>query len=248
MSSNPLQNEWRRSHPDWTHRPVEWTREQWARLARIWTSLVECQNGQDVDDYAFPEDGGHFGAYLNTLRLRIGGGWAEVPPRLLVLGCGVGHDLAWARANGWNATGITLGPMNVAVAREWGGVPPDAIRFEDMHLTALESGSFDAAIGLHVLEHSWAPLMLLLEVARLLRPGGWAFFRTPQAQDFTGGQELHHVLCPTPRQVRGLMEKAGFKGVEATVDGVEDVGDTLAIGRRWREDEDVTDLVREFTR
>ena len=253
--SEPLQHDFRRRHPDWKHKPVEWTREQWARIASLWSALVESQNGEDVDDYAFPEDGGLFGEYARELRGRQEVAVADLTsglwrPKLLVLGCGVAHDVAWARRYGWDATGITLAPMNVAVAHELHPeLPKGAVLMLDMHSTGLPPGILDAVIGMHTLEHSWAPLMLLMECARLLRPGGWAFFRTPQARDFTGGQELHHVLCPTGRQVHGLMEKAGFKEVEHSIASESDLeSDTLVIGRRWREGEEVSRVVREFTR
>lgn len=235
-------------HPDWQHAPVpmDWP----GRLVRRWGALLESQNGRDIDDgmVARPHKLERYGAEFFP---------AARYPRLLILGAGVGREVVIAREVGWNAVGQTLGPRNVAFGREVLGTD---LRFEDAHFSGLPGGSFDAIVGMQFLEHSPAPLLALIECARLLRPGGICCMETPPADRWTMGWNLHHVLCPTPRQALGLFAKAGFPrhGVyhspdlsevrEKHMDNV--ACDIVTVGWRWipgPDDVVVEPIVRELT-
>ena len=53
----------------------------------------------------------------------------------------------------------------------------------DMHHTNIPSSTFDVALVSHVLEHSVAPLILLWEIKRILKPGGLLHIHLPYPID-----------------------------------------------------------------
>lgn len=249
------QDDFKRRHPDWTHRDVPFGSEQGERLSAAWRLMLDSQNGRDVDDI-LPGGMTHF--------LRMNGLNEGQGKRLLILGCGTGEELVEARALGWVVDGITLGPMNVVVAKEQG----IEVAFEDLHFSSFATGHCDAIVGRQVWEHSWAPFLFAIECARLLKPGGKLALETPNAANYTyESATIHHVFCPTPFQGRKLLEKAGFIDVLA-LDGSagppvpfsdedfghehrDDVGggNIVFTGTRWsvKDSERVNALVRQMT-
>lgn len=193
---------YRAKNPGYRHREVPWSDEQSARLVEIWRLLLESQNGEGVDGSEVPDAGGAIGWALRE--------FVSPGKRVLILGAGRGQEVSFAHGHDYDAVGFTLGALNIEIGREALGLD---LQFRDAHCSLLPSGSFDALIGFEVVEHSPAPLILLLECARVLRPDGVAVFSTPPPMYHTGGRSLHHVLCPTPRQFTGLLEKSGFLDV-----------------------------------
>jgi SAM-dependent methyltransferase len=245
------QDEFRRRHSGWQHKPVPWGPQQDDRLLSAWRTVLESQNGHDVDE----SQPGAMTRFLQAL-----GSMLPAPGRMLVVGCGTGEEVLEARALGWQADGITLAPMNQAWCAEQHGLD---VRFEDFHFSSFQTGSFDTIVGRQVWEHSWAPLHFALECSRLLRPGGTVVLETPDCARFIGDRwDLHHVFCPTPFQGVSLLEKAGFTGVKAldystgslvpfADEHRDDVGGphVVCIGRRWTKADEhlVNPIVREFT-
>lgn len=141
---------------------------------------------------------------INPLRL----GWinervALSGLRLLDIGCGGGIFAESAAASGAKVTGIDLSDKALAVARLHqleSGHSIDyrlvgAEQFADEH-----PGQFDVVTCLEMLEHVPDPASTIAACARLLRPGGSAFFstinRNPKAYLFAilGAEYLLRLL------------------------------------------------------
>jgi SAM-dependent methyltransferase len=118
------------------------------------------------------------------------GYWADVvrhfpaDARLLDVGCGG----AWIAEHFRDYAGVDVSEEAVAAARERGldvraiG-PADPLPFGD--------GEFDAVVLKDVLEHVPDPAALVLEVKRVLRPGGRVFASSPDAQRWVWDDYTH---------------------------------------------------------
>ncbi len=141
---------------------------------------------------------------------------------LLFLGCGDGTEVRHALDAEHDGWGVTLNPNNVRWARDKLGL--EHVYYLDAHLLPEEwAGAFDGVMGFQFLEHTPAPIILLLEALRVLKPGGLVYFETPGPDGFTMAESLHHFTCPTRIQAEGWMLKAGFIEVS-----VEEIGPTDA--------------------
>lgn len=166
-------------------------------LLRYIHFLINVQNGMDVDDSSWDDDNNFL-----PLSEEFSG------KRVLIFGAGTGREVEYAKDCGaGEAVGITLGERNKLFSDEVIGVD---LKVRDMHCTGLDSEYFDVIVGFHVLEHAYSPIIFLLECNRLLRVGGKVFFETPPSKTHSFDTWLHHILCPTPRQLLFLLMKAGF--------------------------------------
>ncbi|HEX6811970.1 MAG TPA: class I SAM-dependent methyltransferase [Planctomycetota bacterium] len=97
-------------------------------------------------------------------------------PRILMIGCGDGIELAEAKACGWQPEGYDVDPETTAAVAAREGVP--------VHCGTLASlpgraGPFDALFLDQVIEHPKDPGRCLEVCRDLLRPGGVLFLATP---------------------------------------------------------------------
>jgi SAM-dependent methyltransferase len=140
--------------------------------------------------------------------------------RLLDIGSGFGHVVAWALENGWDAWGVEPDP--------WGrsrSVAPDRVVATADELT----GTFDVVTMWDVLEHVGAPLEFLGNQLHLVRPGGrivvcspdftamklrWAFARYRPGRFTSLIRPEEHVTQFTRRGIALALERAGYVNVE----------------------------------
>jgi SAM-dependent methyltransferase len=135
--------------------------------------------------------------------------------KLLDVGCASGAMLRAAEEAGWEAHGVEISSESAARARARGlravaGTLADA-RYPD--------NTFDAAVMIEVLDHLEDPLATLSELCRVLRPGGRAHFGCQNLHSLTISTlkqrwryvGVHHLYYFTPRTLRGMAEKAGFR-------------------------------------
>lgn len=152
--------------------------------------------------------------------------WVGPPPgaRILDIGCGRGHLVRALSKRGFDAWGIDLNPN----ARELAG----ELNVRTMSADALEFGdaSFDAVVSFHAIEHIPPLEKAILEVARVVKPGGKVLLVYP-AEPIRGlyaiptSMILHgtpfkarqvHVHRLSPAKVRGLGRAAGLKELRHT--------------------------------
>jgi len=102
------------------------------------------------------------------------------------------------------------------VTLDWPGTVHPAARgadvVADLHDVPLEEASIDAVVCTEVLEHVADPALVLAELHRVLRPGGRLLVTVPFVNELH--EEPHDHYRYTSHGLRGLLERAGFEGVE----------------------------------
>jgi glycosyltransferase involved in cell wall biosynthesis/2-polyprenyl-3-methyl-5-hydroxy-6-metoxy-1,4-benzoquinol methylase len=126
----------------------------------------------------------HVGAQYFCRTVQSAGGLGP-EPRLLVAGCGKGHEALFIR----NELGGSV--VGVDISEQWD--PSLGAGVTDFQLLAgsilelpFADGSFDAVFYHHVIEHVDKPGGSLRELARVLRPGGLIFIGTPNRHRAVG--------------------------------------------------------------
>lgn len=137
---------------------------------------------------------------------------------LLDIGCGNGRFMAWARTAGWRCEGTEVDEAAAHRARAH-GFPV----FTGELQCLVDSGRrYDAVTLSHVIEHVHDPRALLQAARKLLKPGGFFWIETPNADahghrvfgaDWRGLEPPRHLQLFTPDVLRDLMQEAGFTGI-----------------------------------
>ncbi|MGA2592368.1 MAG: methyltransferase domain-containing protein [Bryobacteraceae bacterium] len=154
--------------------------------------------------------------YLPKL-MESGMGSQSMP--ILDAGCGRGEWLELLRDRHFEATGIDLNRVNIAMCRERGLPAQEAEAVA--YLQSLPDASLGMVTAFHLIEH--LPLRQLLglldAVVRTLKPGGLAIFETPNPNNVWVGTRsfyldpTHHHPIP-PQLGQFLAESRGLRRVE----------------------------------
>jgi SAM-dependent methyltransferase len=119
-------------------------------------------------------------ARLSRARKLLQPVWPYLGTDVLEIGCSSGEALQLMRDSGRRPMGIDVGQSMIDEARSVGldarCVAPDAA-------LPFPSESFDSVYASHVLEHTYSPFPLLLEIRRVLRPGGHAVIIVPNSMN-----------------------------------------------------------------
>jgi SAM-dependent methyltransferase len=112
---------------------------------------------------------------------------------ILDVGCGTGWTTAFLAEAGYHATGIDIAPAMLTAARERAQRWQVDAEFREADMDDFDLGrTFDAALVFDALHHSDVPGRVVDNVARHLRPGGWALFGEPS---------WLHTISPRARRV-----------------------------------------------
>jgi O-antigen chain-terminating methyltransferase len=138
---------------------------------------------------------------------------------ILDVGCGRGEWLELLRERGWQASGVDLNRVLVAICHEHGlsVVEDDAIDY----LRALPEASLGAITAFHLIEHLPLPRLIdfLDATVRALKPGGLAIFETPNPNNVFVSSRYFY-LDPTHRHPippllgQFLAEARGLRHIE----------------------------------
>src|ERR1700744_1561901 len=128
--------------------------------------------------------------------------------RILDAGCGSGRNMLELARHG-TVTGVELSSASVALARERG--VGEVIEGRVLAMP-FESGSFDLAVSLDVIEHLEDDLGALRELRRVIAPGGALLVTVPAYQWlWSGHDEITHHPRPSPRRsLQSVAERAGW--------------------------------------
>lgn len=148
--------------------------------------------------------------------------YAALParPRLLDVGCALGFMLHEAKAVGWEPMGVETSPFAAKYAAEHNDCRVITGTLNQAHF---EDNSFDVITLMDVIEHVPEPRELMVEVHRILRPGGVVFMVTPNfgslfiklygARAYGIGPE-EHVTYFQPSTISRLLRQCGFSRVK----------------------------------
>lgn len=119
---------------------------------------------------------------INPLRGGFVSGRAEIRgARIVDIGCGGGIFAEWLARAGGRVIGIDQSLLTLEVAGAHSADAGLAIDYRQQtveDLVASEAGRYDIVTCMEMLEHVPAPAQVVAACARLLRPGGHAFFST----------------------------------------------------------------------
>jgi O-antigen chain-terminating methyltransferase len=138
---------------------------------------------------------------------------------LLDLGCGRGEWLELLKDNGFNGRGVDTNRMMVKLCQE---LELD-VRESDVvsYLSELKNNSIDVITGFHIIEHLLFKTMIYLidEIYRILTPGGFVIFETPNPENIIVGSCSFYIdpthINPIPLEsLKHILESRGLDRVE----------------------------------
>jgi SAM-dependent methyltransferase len=135
--------------------------------------------------------------------------------RFLDAGCGSGRNLVELERRG-TGVGVDLSEEALRLCRERGV----AVVRAELGRLPFASASFDGVTSFDVIYHRWVEddAAAVVEMARLLRPGGLLLIRVPALAALRGAHD-EAVLTRhryTLRELRGLLEAAGLEVLRAS--------------------------------
>lgn len=141
----------------------------------------------------------------------------DVPPgKLLDVGCGDGLFLNRMSRWGWTVDGVDFDGKAIQNAKAKYGL---TLRHGDLHGAHFADATFDAITLSHVIEHVPDPINLMVEVRRILKPGGRVVLTTPNSGSWGherfqpcwfGLDPPRHLNVFSPRTLGELARRAGL--------------------------------------
>jgi ubiquinone/menaquinone biosynthesis C-methylase UbiE len=202
-------------------------------LARETQSAVEVHSRQAPTFAARYGEGDPYGSCFSYSRARLER-WLDrfLPARgdgacLLDLGCGTGHQMAALRSRGFEVTGVDGSAEMLAHARA--NNPEAELHQADVDRLPLPDASFDYVLCIEVLRYLETPERCIVEMARVLKPGGVALATATPRFNLNGYALVNRVALALPvrkltrlRQffvtssgAERMFEQAGFARAEA---------------------------------
>jgi SAM-dependent methyltransferase len=152
------------------------------------------------DIYPQPPDEGHKALANKTIDRWM----SSLTGNLSILDVGAGQGFCQPMFERWGVkyTGVALGEDVVAAQKAGYNV-----KKMDFNFLEYEDDSFDMIFSRHSLEHSWSPLISLMEWYRVSR--SWLGIVVPAPEHFTYAGRNHYYVFNRP-QYDNLLQQAGW--------------------------------------
>lgn len=153
---------------------------------------------------------------LNTLDYIEGG-------KLLDVGCGNGRFLMTMRSFGWDVQGVELSENGVKVCHA-AKLP---VHHGDLASASFSNAGFDLITVRHVIEHIPEPHAFMVELARILKPGGHLVIETPNSEalgrqwlgpNWFANEVPRHLILYNRRSLSLLAARYGLKTLTQHLD------------------------------
>ena len=131
--------------------------------------------------------------------------WLDPCKKVLDIGCGAGYALKELQGKGKEVCGIDITQENGLWANERLSL---GLTIGDMHDLPFDDNSFDGVLIWDAFEHSFAPMIVLWEIYRVLQPGGRLLMYLPPD---TWMEHRVHMLIPTRQQMEEMLRKSALK-------------------------------------
>lgn len=179
-----------------------------SRIDRTWESLLCCQEGSKTSSDGLPAMSSEEAKDYDRVKM-INECGIEKNDNILEIGSGGGGLIKTLNNIGYNSiTGVTFGEGNINNAKREYGIELERM---DMHFMSFPNESFDAVIGFSVFEHTPAPILLGIEINRVLKFGGKVLICVPSGEfHFKHDNNVHHLSTFDGWQLSNTFRKCGF--------------------------------------
>ncbi len=138
--------------------------------------------------------------------------------RLLEIGCAEGEFLSVASSEGFQSIGLETDPGSTEAGRSRGL----DVQTGSLSDAGFLPAQFDVVVMYHVIEHLDSPRRTLMEISRVLRPGGLLALETPNVDTFWFrllGERWRqlipdHYFFFSPETIARLLDQCGFRVLE----------------------------------
>ncbi|HEY8516457.1 MAG TPA: class I SAM-dependent methyltransferase [Candidatus Binatia bacterium] len=201
-------------------------RPSWSEVARIYRDVTYYRNDNECD-FGYGDYLGEQRELLLPLFEQRVAGIERLHPkrgRLLDVGCATGVLLDVARARGWQVEGVDVSEFAVAHCRERGLTVHHGL-LENVRLPAEH---FDVVVMDDTIEHLPDPRRTLLELHRVIAPGGLltintcdegGLLRRVMGRHWFHYKPLEHLFYFDRRNLARLLEDTGFTVLSTELSG-----------------------------
>ncbi len=139
--------------------------------------------------------------------------------RALDIGCGSGKFMRAMNSLGWQFEGVEFNKVAVDACRKAGLT----VFHGELQTAAYDDDSFDLITARHLIEHIPDPNNFVVEVARILKKGGYLVIETPNSQalgrrwfgaNWYANDVPRHLILFNPDNLDMLLKKHGLRQVE----------------------------------
>lgn len=139
---------------------------------------------------------------------------------LLEIGCGQGEGLLEAKHRGFRVSGVEISAHAAAAANRLLGEP--LVGVGNLESVSLQPERFRAVVAADVIEHVRDPEAWLLQIRKLLLPGGVLMLVTPSLDSWSRRlmrsrwmeYKIEHLYYFGEASIRQLLRRCGFEPIE----------------------------------